>query len=225
VRSIAAKFSRAAHWLRAAVALFAFAAVAPVACVFDPSDRCGPNEVIYGDNERCVCVEGAALTPAGCVLCGEHEMPGGTGCVCAPGYTRAPGETACEAEPLALGAACTQTCDDPTFNHCELNSQGSGYCTSTGCTGDDCSGGYACDTGVSPSVCRRPPTGAGQSCTSPADCAGTEATYCDSFMTHSCIVEGCSLSPNDCFTGSECCDLSQFGVPKPICVPTGGCPT
>ena len=41
-------------------------------CVLDPDDRCGPYQTIWGDNERCVCEEGAAYTPTGCVPCGEH---------------------------------------------------------------------------------------------------------------------------------------------------------
>jgi hypothetical protein len=43
-------------------------------------------------------------------------------------------------------------------------------------------------------------------------------------MTHACLVQGCSLDPDDCFAGYECCDLSMFGIPQ-ICVPKGTCPT
>ena len=50
-----------------------------------------------------------------------------------------------------------------------------------------------------------------------------EATYCDTFKSHSCLVQGCSLTPNNCFSGWECCDLSAFGVPQPICVAQGAC--
>jgi hypothetical protein len=60
-------------------------------------------------------------------------------------------------------------------------------------------------------------------CETPDDCAGTEATFCDSFMTHSCQVQGCQVDPNDCFAGFECCDLSAFGLPEPLCIPTGAC--
>jgi hypothetical protein len=74
-------------------------------------------------------------------------------------------------------------------------------------------------------VCRRPPVGLNKSCTSNDDCAGTEATYCDTFVAHACIVQGCSVTPNNCFSGYQCCDLTTFGVPQPICVPTGACPT
>jgi hypothetical protein len=62
-------------------------------------------------------------------------------------------------------------------------------------------------------------------CTSEADCAGTEATYCDIFVSRSCLVQGCSLDPDNCFEGWECCDLSAFGIPMPLCLPLGACTT
>jgi hypothetical protein len=66
--------------------------------------------------------------------------------------------------------------------------------------------------------------GAGQACKSTAQCAGTEATYCDLSVTHQCLVEGCTVTPDNCFSGTVCCDLSTYGVAQPICVPTGTCP-
>jgi hypothetical protein len=35
-----------------------------------------------------------------------------------------------------------------------------------------------------------------------------------------CLVQGCTVDPNDCFGDNECCDV---GLPEPICVPTGAC--
>jgi hypothetical protein len=111
-------------------------------------------------------------------------------------------------------------CTDATYNHCAA----AGYCTTSGCTGaGDCTGGYACDVSGTPAYCRRPPMGIGKTCTSNADCAGSEATFCDMFGGNKCIVEGCSLSPDSCFPGTECCDLTAFGVPMPICIPEGAC--
>jgi hypothetical protein len=68
------------------------------------------------------------------------------------------------------------------------------------------------------------PTGLGASCSSSADCAAYEATYCESFQSHTCQVEGCTLEPDDCYPGSICCDLTAFGMPT-LCVPEGQCPT
>jgi len=195
---------------RYAAALFALVgAIMPSACVYDSSDRCGPNQVMYEDL-RCVCDEFSAQTATGCERCGANEVPGATGCEPAGG----------------IGAACdaTKPCTDAVYNHCEAGANGSGYCTKADCAStDDCTGGYACDLSVTPSVCRRPPAGLGMSCTADADCAGTEATYCDTFQSHSCLVQGCSVAPDNCFTGWDCCDLSAFLVPQPICVPEGAC--
>lgn len=198
------------------------------ACTLDSSDRCGPHQVIWGDNERCVCEEGAALTPTGCVPCGEHEEPGAMGCVCESGFSRPSADGACEPAPESLGAACSadKACADDTYDYCAMGGSQGDYCTSTGCTSSsECSSGYACVTGAAPSFCKRPPVGLGKSCTSPADCAGLEADFCDTFQSHQCLVQGCSLSPDDCFEGWSCCDLSKFGMPQPLCLPLGACPS
>lgn len=194
------------------------------ACTYQSDDRCDENEVLYGDT-RCVCAAGFVMTAHGCAACGEHEVASATGCVCADGYTRPAAQSACQAKTGGQGDACdAQTpCSDPAYGHCQSGGA-AGYCTSTGCaTSADCTSGYACDTAASPSFCKRPPVGAGKSCSSAADCADTEATYCDTFVSHACLVQGCTVAPNNCFAGSQCCDLSGFGVPQPICIP-GMCP-
>ncbi len=133
----------------------------------------------------------------------------------------------CTLRPAALGAACNTTttpCTDPVYSYCASAAGADGYCTKSGCASSAECEGYACKTTEAPAYCQRPPLGTGQACTSPADCAGTEATYCDWYMTHACLVEGCTVSPNNCYEGTDCCDLTQFGVPKPICVAKGACP-
>jgi hypothetical protein len=192
-------------------------------CVLDSSDRCGPNQIIAPDTEmeRCVCAPNAALVGTACILCGENEVPGGAGCACAPGFARGT-DGACAPVPAGLGVACSASmpCTDATFNHCATSANGQGYCTTTGCTSnDDCTNGYACEPGATP-YCRRPPVGGGMSCTSNNDCAGTEATFCDTLFQHACIVEGCQVSPNNCFSGTVCCNV---GLPMPICIPGTAC--
>src|SRR6187402_947391 len=160
---------------RYAAALFALLGAMPSACVYDSSDRCGPNQVMFEDL-RCVCDTNFTMNAAG----------------------------VCEANKMGLGAACNPSapCTDPQYTHCEAGADGSGYCTKADCTvPEDCTEGYACDVSVTPSVCRRPPAGLAMSCTSDADCAGTEATYCDTFQSHSCLVQGCTVAPDNCFTG------------------------
>ena len=198
-------------------------------CAYDAKDRCDENEELYADGTRCTCVAGAAMTAHGCMLCGANEVPGSTGCACAAGFVHASPETPCEAQSGALGTACdaqSSPCADATFSHCQITRGTSGYCTNTGCSGAaGCLDGYACDSASAVPYCRRPPVGAGQSCAVAADCAATEATFCDVTITHQCIVQGCALSPDNCFAGTQCCDLSGFGVPQPICVQAGTCPS
>lgn len=200
-----------------------------LACTFDPSNRCGDHEVVYGDNARCICAAGYALSGHECVACGEHEVAGPTSCVCADGYARPSATSGCVLTPTGLGAVCdaqSAPCTAGTFGYCAVTSGTAGYCTTSGCAADtDCAGGYACDTSGTPAFCRRPPVGAGIACQSSTDCAGTEATYCDTAVSHVCLVEKCTLTPNNCFIGTACCDLSSFGVPNPVCLPQGACPT
>jgi len=198
-------------------------------CVYEPNDRCDSYEYLSSDGRQCVCIPSAVMTAHGCILCGDNEVPGNGVCDCAPGYSRPAPGAACAQAPPSLGMACdTQSapCTDATFSSCHVTSGTAGYCTKTGCaTSADCAGGYACDTSAAPAFCKRPPVGAGKACTSNADCASTEATFCDLVVTHQCHVEGCTLTPDNCFEGSQCCDLTMFGVPQPICVQTGTCPT
>lgn len=208
--------------------LWAVVVAAPLACTYDPDDPCGPNEEMYGDGLRCVCVAGAALTPTGCVLCGENEVATATTCECVPGFSRPAAGGACEEDVVSgQGVACDEAmpCLDELASHCQADASGSDYCTTTNCTETPCSEGYGCDQSASPSVCLRPPLGQSLSCTKDADCAGTEATFCDTVESHSCLVEGCAIDGDDCFIGWACCDLTPLGLPKTICVPEGECPT
>ncbi|HET7540383.1 MAG TPA: hypothetical protein VFK05_10950 [Polyangiaceae bacterium] len=162
--------------------------------------------------------------PSACVYdssdrCGPHQvMYEDLRCVC--DATSAPTATGCEPcgdneVPGAMGCECKPGFTKPAGGVCEAVIE----CAKP----EDCPEGYACDLEVTPGLCRKPPTGLGMSCTSNADCAGTEATYCDTFQSHSCLVQGCSLTPDNCFTGFECCDLSAFGVAQPLCIPDGAC--
>jgi hypothetical protein len=203
-----------------------------VACVYDSDNRCGEGQALETEGtETCICAKGYATTPTGCVLCPENEEPGATGCVCKAGYSKPTADAPCAQAGVGMGATCDATsipCTDATYNHCHAVSGTAGYCTTQGCTSDaDCSGGYMCDLSATPAYCRRPPLGFGKACSTDADCAGTEATYCDSFMTKTCLVQGCTLEPDNCFSGTECCNLSAFGVAQPLCVllSNGGCTT
>jgi len=201
---------------------------ATAGCVYDPNQRCDENEVLSSDGRQCTCVPGAVMTAHGCTLCAANEVPGNGTCDCAPGYSRPTPNATCQVTPSALGTVCdtlNAPCADPTYSTCHVTSGNTGYCTNACATAADCAGGYACETSTPPAFCRRPPVGAGKPCQSSAECAGTEATYCDVMLTHQCLVQGCQVAPDDCFSGSACCDLSTFGIPQPICVQPGTCPT
>lgn len=199
------------------------AAYTPTGCV-----PCGENEVVT-PNAGCGCAMGfARATPAEpCAPCGEHEVSSANGCICEPGFSRAaPGEPCAELAGGGAGSLCTSDaeCMNPTYPHCELRITGTGYCTNVGCTSSaDCVQGFSCVTSSSPSVCRLPPEGAGRPCASPEDCAGTEALFCDIFVSNSCLVMECSLDPDSCYPGMECCDVGN-GLPT-ICIPQGACTT
>lgn len=196
-------------------------------CVLeDGNDRCGPNQLLWSSNERCVCAEGTAYMPEqGCVPCGEHEVAAAAGCVCETGYGRTPATGLCEPIPEGIGTPCTSNaeCLNPAFPHCQLTPSGEGYCTTLGCVDDaGCSGGYACNITETPSFCQRPPTGNGVPCTSDADCAGYDASYCEVFVSGTCLVRDCSVTPDSCFTGFECCDLTPYSLPT-LCLAEGLC--
>ena len=211
------------RWGRTRRSLAVLGPVLSFFACYDANDRCDPGEVLFADS-RCVCDVGMVPAALGCVPCGENETATATGCECTDGFARPEEGAACEEKPSGQGNACSNQmpCATSAYSYCYT---AGGYCTSAGCSSStDCSSGYACDPSATPSFCRRPPTGAGKACATAADCAGTEATFCDAFVTHTCRVEGCTPSPNNCFEGTKCCDLSGFGVPRPICVDGGMCP-
>jgi hypothetical protein len=198
------------------------AAYTPTGCV-----PCAENEVVTSTG--CGCAMGLARASASeaCAPCAEHEVTSPNGCICEAGFSRAAaGEACAELESGGAGSACSSDaeCLNPSYPHCQLRSTGTGYCTNEGCADNAaCAPGFTCVASASPSACLLPPEGAGRPCTGPADCAGTEALFCDTFVSQSCLVMDCSLDPDSCFPGMECCNVG-IGVPN-ICIPAGACTT
>jgi hypothetical protein len=198
-------------------------------CLYHSSDRCDPGQIYDDAAGLCECDASQNLVTSehGCVACGDHQVVMSDQCACEDGYQMV--GTVCQLKPEALGVACTsdKDCTDAKYDTCHALAGGSGYCTNVGCKDDSvCDGGYACDMSASPAFCARPPTGDGDPCTTDAQCAGKEATFCEIYMSHVCYVEGCSLTANDCFPGKECCDLGPKSgglVKKQICVKAGTC--
>lgn len=159
----------------------------------------------------------AALLLGSCVFdpnarCGEHmeEFGDAVKCVCTDGYAMTDeGCVKCgrNETPTPNGCQCDDGFERASDGRCRRAPQD-----------DACSDDAASCGSEAPAT----PTGVGQTCSSDADCADTDATFCETFMSHTCLVQGCS-GDEGCYAGAECCDLSRFGMPT-LCVPEGSCP-
>ena len=191
-------------------------------CLYDSGDRCDPGQRFDEDSGICVCAGNTVTGEHSCTPCGENQVAMNDSCVCADGFTMI-SSGVCAMQPKGLGASCDPSgvaCGDTTYSVCRVDKT-DGYCTNACASSDDCSSGYACDTSVTPNTCKRPPDGQGKSCASNTDCAGTEATYCEATMAHSCFQSDCTAS-DQCFIGYACCPLKVF-IGHNLCVPSG-CP-
>jgi len=171
----------------------------------------------------CVCVVGYVLDDElQCRRCGEHQQSVGDRCLCEMGYAF-DAQRNCVPQAPTMVQGCARDEDCPASAPvCHDAGRGDPYCTVTGCTSmADCPGGYGCDTNEMPSLCVRPPSGQAQPCTSSADCAGNEASYCEVVRNKVCLVSGCK-EDSDCFPGWECCDLSSYMLDS-LCVPEDTC--
>jgi hypothetical protein len=175
------------------------------ACVYDPEAPCGESHQLDAKGQHCICAEGMGNDGGGgCRPCTSDEVWTAGVCIVATDAGR-------DCDPANPDCPSPLTCHEPV-----------GYCTMTDC--GECPAGFYCDTSTTPSYCQRPPTGQAAPCSSAADCAGFEATYCEMIQGHVCLVQGCTLSPNDCFYGWSCCDLTLL-IGVTLCVPDGECPT
>ena len=213
--------------LRLRSGIAALVAIAGVACVYDPDHRCGPDEEFI--DGYCVCPAGkVAMAGGACVACGANETAKGGKCVCAAGYARATPDAACTPS-VGLGDDCdtaAKACATAAYPVCHATRGTAGYCTKGGCTTDaECPTSYACRQENGASHCARPPIGEGKTCNGDADCAGTEATFCESSQLKQCLVEGCDPgAAASCSSGHRCCDLTKLGLAKTLCLPTTVCP-
>jgi hypothetical protein len=196
-------------------------ALVMAACVYDPDRRCGAAQMYSESAQVCVCEGNAITVPGGCKPCAADEVVTGMTCGCAIGQKKN-ADGAC-AVVNGLGDPCdtvTAPCNDTTYSYCAVQDGGtSGICTQT-CAGNaDCEATYTCATWEAQPYCRTF-TGVGQTCGASTDCTG-DANFCDTFMTHSCLVSGCSLTANDCPRDTMCCDFSRFRLGT-LCA--GACP-
>lgn len=200
------------------------------ACIVEDGDKaCSKNQVLVeGEGTTyCACAPGFIIdvtTGLDCKACGENEETVAGACVCKTGYTRPSEGAACGMS--SLGAACVDSTGcSGAFPAC-VTDDGAGYCTSEGCSSSaDCERGFVCEQDAGKAVCKKVPTGYGMSCTTSADCAGSEATYCDSFQSKSCLVTCSKTSP--CPGDWSCCDIAIAQVVlcvEPAGLMDGACP-
>lgn len=194
------------------------------ACLYDADHRCDAHQH-EGVGESCVCDEGFVFRGQTCVPCGEHEVYEAGVCACEDGFARS-GDSTSACIERGAGTECDpgEACADPAFPVCRDHGGGAGYCTKECEADDECPHGYACD--AEQATCMMAPVGQGDACTSNDDCAGKDATYCETTVAGACLVQDCSMdNPLSCSEGFGCCDLNDLGLPLTLCVPEDSCPT
>ena len=185
--------------------------VANTACIYDSSDRCGTAMKFNEAANACVCADNAIPVIGGCQACPTGQIVTGGKCGCPTGETL-DANNQC-ATVAGLGEACTTSADCKTAPYTDCapdTATGAKSCTKACTANADCDGAYTCATWEAAPYCRQF-TSYGDSCASSADCTG-DASYCDTFTTHKCDVQNCSLTENDCPRDTMCCDFSSFGL-------------
>jgi hypothetical protein len=206
------------------VALLAVALLA--SCIVDEDRRCDEGQ-IYIENSglisaMCLCAPGTIPDSdgVGCIKCGKHETVMNGKCACESGYTQASEGSACE--KAAIGAECSDSasCSEP-FPYCAADGD-EHYCSAEDCTATSCPSGFACEKTDSASFCKKLPKGLGASCMSNDDCADGAAKFCDTQMTHACILTGCANGDVKCPGFYGCCDLNALVPGLSVCTPPSG---
>ncbi len=176
----------------------------------------------------CSCDESSVVNGGGCDACPQGMVPAGSKCAC-PAGTKDDGMGAC-VHVAGLGDACdgaTMTCLDTTYDVCGIRAgRTAGICTK-GCKADgDCGDAYTCADWEASPFCLGF-SGTTKACTTPADCAGQDASICFNGV---CRIPNCTVTTDhtkeDCPKELVCCDVSFLGVPgvNSACVKPGMVP-
>ncbi len=175
------------------------------------------------EDGACVCPPDEIAERGRCVGCGSNERAVDGACVCKSGFDRAT-DGSCQERPADAGVG-----RDDAGGSAECDS---GVCTPTGepaatCVESvDCAEDELCDVHDS-SQCVSKPAGLGLSCESDADCADSEATYCEVYSSSTCQIQGCAERAGVCPGDMACCDFAVLA--RSLCIPAsrldaGECP-
>jgi hypothetical protein len=185
-------------------------------CLYDSATRCDSHQSV--EDDVCVCDEGFALVDGFCVACGVNEVASSEGCECEPGFARADSDDECA--PLSgIGEECEEDldCTNPEFALCERTGS-TNYCTSACVSSEQCPGEFSCRPTAMGGFCERPPTGLGTACMDD-ECDGFEASYCETVVSQSCVVNDCKVDPERCHGDWVCCDIGLLS--ESLCIPPG----
>ena len=160
---------------------------------------------------------GLGWLSAGCLVdrdrpCGDHFRESSTGtCLCREGSVPIAGR--CEPEVESGPDGDSQLACEGDAGDCA--------CQST----SQCPDGLLCDA-LDTGQCIPEPAGLNQSCTSDDDCTGA-ATYCETFSSGRCQIEGCKERDGVCPGDMACCDYAVIG--RSLCIfpenlEQGSCP-
>lgn len=176
--------------------------VASVAgCLVDPDAPCGERFSEVPDG-ACACPAGSIVVAGSCSPCAEHERSEGNQCICESGYERAAGSSKC-----ALPDSTQPASSNAEAGGCSSSAQ--------------CASGQLCDVYGS-RECVAAPNGFGMACAQASDCAATEATYCDTFASRTCQVQGCLEQGGACPGDMICCSYAIISVS--LCIPSDHAP-
>lgn len=177
-------------------------------CLVDSDEPCG-DALVKNAAGACVCPKGQVPDGTACVPCAEHERVSGGQCVCEVGFSRA-----------SATASCARVSQEPGCSGSDCPAEGE--CASSA----NCAAPLLCDR-YGTRKCVEPPAGLGQACASDADCADTDATYCEVYFSLTCVIQGCKEDGGRCPGDMQCCDISILD--RSLCVgidalTDGACP-
>jgi hypothetical protein len=176
-------------------------------CLYNADTPCGPAMDFDAASGVCVCQPDAISTGTGCTACAADEVVVDGACACPAGEAKDAADVCVVAHGLGDACQSDADCTSAMYGRCAPTDT----CTNACASDADCGGSFTCAVWEPRPYCRAW-SGLGDTCTSNADCVGTDAVFCDTYQSHTCIVQGCSLTADDCPRDNTCCDFSSYGL-------------